>query len=69
MMGRCRPDFILGGSDGRGRFQAVHYRHLNIHEHNVERFPLDCVKSLLSIRDRQRRMSGFLRGDAKPLAD
>ena len=34
--GQARPRMLLAGADARGRGEAIHPRHLDVHEDNVE---------------------------------
>ena len=39
MIGMWPPVACLAGADRGGRLEAVHLRHLHVHQHDVERLP------------------------------
>ena len=54
------PRAFLSFSDGGGRLQAVHHRHLDIDEQDVERLGVERCQGLPAILDRHHTMAQFL---------
>ena len=57
MIGRCLPVVFSSSRMVTGRLDAVHFRHVDIHQHDVERLPF---------QQRQGLLSGIGYGDAVP---
>ena len=57
MMRRWPARGLLLGADRRRRLQAVHLRHLHVHEHQVERLPPQEGKRLLAVVRHHDRMA------------
>ena len=67
---RPGPAVGLAVPNRPGRLEAIHDRHLNIHQHDVERFAIHRRKRLLPVTNNGHMVSQFLQhSDGHPLVD
>ena len=43
--------FLLARPDRRGGLESTHLRHLNVHQHQIERLARQCIEGLASVVD------------------